>query len=180
MYISDVKESLDKIEIGLYKYKDIMNSLYNTNVLKDKEFQKKYNGFYRIRQRTPEFYSCYYGFLEEAKNKKVSFEETINYIWENLGRIEPSFSSKLVATIDPDKPVWDSFVLKNIGLKPPYYSDRGRMNKDILLYKQICKWYDDYLMTEEAKTAIELFDKKYPVASISNIKKIDLILWQTR
>ncbi len=180
MNLLDVTDSLDKIEIGLEKYNDIMNRLYNTNALEDKDFQRKFNAFYRIRQRSPEFYSCYYGLLEESKNKKVSFEEVIKYIYEKLGRIEPSFSSKLVATIDPEKPVWDSFVLKNLGLKPPYYSDKNRLNKNILLYKQICKWYDDYLLTDEAKKVIELFDKKYPNVIISSVKKIDLILWQTR
>jgi hypothetical protein len=28
-----------------------------------------------------------------------------------------TFSSKLMATINPDKPVWDEFVLKNLGIK---------------------------------------------------------------
>lgn len=175
-----INKSLEKIEVGLEKYSNIMDRLYKTNTFEDKEFQRKFNAFYRIRQRTPEFYSCYYGLLEDSKTKKVSFEEVIRYIYERLGRIEPSFSSKLVATIDPEKPVWDSFVLKNLGLKPPYYSDKDRLNKNVLLYGKICDWYDDYLQTGEAKEIIELFDKRYPDILISNVKKIDLILWQMR
>lgn len=180
MDLLHISKSLDKIGSGLEKYNYIMDRLYKTNTFEDKEFQRKFNAFYRIRQRSPEFYNCYYGLLEDSKAKKVSFEEVIRYIHERLGRIEPSFSSKLVATIDPEKPVWDSFVLKNLGLKPPYYSDKDRLNKNILLYDRICDWYENYLQTDEAKKAIELFNKRYPDISITNVKKIDLILWQTR
>jgi hypothetical protein len=35
------------------------------------------------------------------------------------GKLEASFASKLLATIDPNLPVWDKHVLRNTGLKAP-------------------------------------------------------------
>ena len=77
-------------------------------------------------------------------------------------------------------PVWDKEVLKNLGLKPPLYSDKNRLNKTKRLYVSIVDWYKSYLNTEKSKEAISEFDKKFPSSGIPNTKKIDLILWQTR
>ena len=41
----------------------------------------------------------------------------LNEIYQKTGNIEGSFTSKLLATINPNLPIWDQYVLKNIGLK---------------------------------------------------------------
>lgn len=175
-----IKQSLENIRPGLIKYIDIMNRVNSSNVSVDKEFQKKFNSFYRIRQRSPEFYDCYYNLLENSKANIITFEEVITHIYNNVGRVEASFSSKLVATINPDKPVWDTYVLHNLGLKTPYQADKNRVSKIINLYDEICEWYDEYLLREETEEVLDLFDKMYPDVLITNVKKIDFILWQMR
>lgn len=184
--IDKVKIALPKIETGLRKYQDIMAMLNIVNVSLDKDFQKMYNGFYRVRQRKPEFYEVYYSYMEKLKGNSVSFEEVIKHLYNELGRIEPSFSSKLVATIDDSKPVWDIHVLNNLALKqPPYFSGSDeeklmRIDKLIDLYNKITDWYTVALNENSVIEAIKLFDEYYPHADISKIKKIDLILWQLR
>lgn len=111
-----------------------MEKLNSTDVSKDQEFQKLFNGFYRIRQRKQEFYQAYYLILEESKGKSCSFGEILEKIYNETGRFEASFSSKLFATVASYKPVWDSFVLQNLGLKAPYTNDKRRMEKIIILY----------------------------------------------
>lgn len=180
MDIQQVDEALIKLEPGLHKYKVIMEKLNSTDVSKDKEFQKLFNGFYRIRQRKQEFYQAYYLILEESKGKNCSFGEILEKIYKETGRFEASFSSKLFATVAPHKPVWDSFVLQNLGLKAPYTNDKRRMEKIIILYDEISKWYEEFLHTQEAKEILSLFNDKYPNANITDVKKIDLILWQIR
>ena len=59
-----VKIALPKIETGLRKYQDIMTMLNKVNVSLDKDFQRMYNGFYRVRQRKPEFYEVYYAYMD--------------------------------------------------------------------------------------------------------------------
>lgn len=175
-----IKQSLENIKPGLIKYIDIMNRVNNSNVSVDNEFQKKFNSFYRMRQRSPEFYDCYFNLLENSKGSIITFEEVIMHIYNKLGRVEASFSSKLVATIDPDKPIWDMYVLHNLGLKTPYQADKNRVGKIINLYDEICDWYDEYLLREETGEVLEIFNQMYPNVCITDVKKIDFILWQMR
>ena len=84
-----------------------------------------------------------------------------------------------MATINPDLLVWDAVVLRNLKLKKPLPSDKHRLKKPIELYNAIRNWYASYLTTEIDQDKIFEFDKRFPKSGISNIKKIDLILWQT-
>lgn len=182
MDIIHVHEVLKKDELkkGLEKYLYIMGKIHETDVSNDQEFQKKFNGFYRIRQRKPEFYEAYYRFMEMKKKTGTSFEDSLHYIYESCGRYETSFCSKLVATIHPERPVWDTFVLENIGLKAPYSGAKDKMRKIVTTYESLVKWYENFLNTEDARTMITLFDERFPNTTITNLKKIDLILWQMR
>lgn len=181
MDLANVEIALEKIEVGLRKYIDIMDMLHKVDVSKDMGFQRRYNGFYKLRQRKPEFYKGYYEFMESNKKKDICFNETLRILYNEFGRIEISFSSKLVATINPRSPVWDEFVLKNLNLKKPNYgSPETRINKAIEIYSKIQQWYSKFLITTEAKQWIELFDSRYPNTNITDVKKIDLILWQMR
>lgn len=180
MDFTKVNESLIKIEPGLLKYLHIMERINKTDVSKDLEFQKRFNGFYRIRQRKPEFYMEYYNFMEEHKGEDVTFDLVLSHFHNKLDRVEASFSSKMVATLNPNLPVWDEFILKNLGLKKPAYGTKNRINKTVDLYNNIVKWYEDFLPTDNAKKMIELFDEKYKGVNITDTKKIDLILWQIR
>ena len=94
--------------------------------------------------------------------------------------MEASFSSKMLSVINPQYPVWDKYVLINLGLKAPYTYDKNRMSKIICIYNDIVTWYERFLNTEEAQNLIEKFDRHYPNSGITNLKKIDLIIWQTR
>lgn len=180
MDLTKVEEALVKIEPGLKKYVYIMNRFDNTDVSSDLEFQKRYNGFYRMRQRQPEFYNEYYNFMENHKGKEVSFDQVLNHLYYTFNRIEASFSSKMIAILNPNMPVWDEYILKNLGLTKPSYGSNDRVNKTIGIYNQIINWYVAFMKTQAARNMIALFDKKYENAGITDIKKIDLILWQIR
>lgn len=171
-----------ELRAGLKKYVQIMECLYQTDVLKDREFQKLYNHFYRMRQRKPEFYQTYYDYMEKMKNNSdaLTFEDVLFFIQKETGRCEPSFSSKLLATLNPNKPVWDMFVLENLGVKKIYPTAKNREEKIVAAYQQICCWYTDFLNGEEAKIILELFDEVFPNINITNTKKVDLFLWQHR
>lgn len=170
------------IEMGpsVDKYCAIMDHVHQTNVARDSIFQRNYNGYYRVRQRTPEFYSAYYGFMELRKGSEVTFEETLWHLHEQLGRVEASFSSKLVATLNPERPIWDEYVLKNLGLKRPSFSCRDRLEQTVKLYDAIGQWYAEFLETGQAREIIELFDSVYPGRPITDLKKVDFVLWRTR
>lgn len=178
--IEEVEISLPKIKSGVDKYINIMDKLNLCNVSENMDFQKAYNGFYRIRQRKPEFYKSYYDYMESCKNETVTYSNVITHFYNQFNRIEASFSSKLLATSNPDMPVWDSIVLRNLGLKPPAYYKANRLENVISLYSEIVNWYREYLKTPNSIEVIKVFDSIYPNTKITDVKKIDFALWSIR
>ena len=167
----------DRVETGIEKYKWIMERVHECDVSVDPVFQKTFNGFYRIRQKPASFYQSFYRYLEDNKNNSsLSFEAVVTHLYHESGSIYASFSSKLLATVNPNMPVWDKFVLQNLGLRAPYCYENERLRKTVLLYQKICEWY----RTEEADKKLKLFNSRFPDTDITDVKKIDLVLWATR
>ena len=136
--------------------------------------------FYRVR-RNAEWGKCYYKIFEQAKKEHYFFADVIGCLYVETGNIEASFSSKMIATIDPNKPIWDQYVLQNLGLELKGKNPRERVENAILIYDRIERWYKDYLTTEEARKNIKEFDRWLPSYSwIPDIKKIDYLLWSKR
>jgi hypothetical protein len=176
----EIRELLAKISSDLPKYLKIMDMLHKTDVSVDGVFQITYNGFYRVRQRTQDFYQGYYGYMEKTKKCPPSFQQTLEYLTK-FGKVDPSFASKLIATINPDLPVWDTHVLTNMGFKYSYSGNQEtKLKKANEVYQKIILWYQYFIPTTLAKTMISLFDEIYPNIPITVIKKIDLILWKKR
>lgn len=172
------------IENGLQKYLQIMQLVKNSNVEISKEFQRKFNGFYKVR-RKKDFRNALYEYLEKNKNKHISFEQTLNFFYQKFDRLEPSFSSKIVATIDPNYPVWDSEVLARLKTRlkiriSANTDKKVRFEKIVKTYTDIANWYFEFLKTKQAKEMIKDFDKRIGISDITDTKKIDLIIWQTR
>ena len=168
---------LDRVEIGVDKYNWIMKRVHEVDVSTDTEFQRFFNGFYRMRQRPASFYASYYSYLEHNKhNRELTFEEIVAYLYQETGSIHASFSSKLLATVNPDMPIWDKFVLQNLGLRTPYHYEKNRLQKTVQLYQRICDWYK----SSEATEKLNAFNRLFPNVDISDVKKIDFILWATR
>ena len=170
-----LQEALSR-SIGLPRYIEIMKGDPGT-----KEFKRMFNGYYKVR-RNMGWQEIYYGVFIEAKKdpEKYSFERILKELYKSTQMIEASFSSKMLATIDSSKPIWDQYVLKNLGF---HLKSKGenRLEKAVELYSKIEIWYDSYINSSEGKENIRVFDLMLPdYVSISNIKKIDCLLWARR
>ena len=144
------------------------------------DFQRAFNWYYRIR-RNETWRRQYYALFAKAKNKHFSFEQIITKLYELTGNVEASFSSKMLATIDVSKPIWDQYVLQNLGLVLTGKTQEEKLQNAIDLYARIEDWYSDYLTTSEARNAIDTFDRLLPdYAWVSDTKKIDCLLWSKR
>ena len=175
----EIEKSLPKKETRIEKYVYIMQMLHKCDVSKSENFRKSYNDFYKMRQRPKEYYDIYFEYLEQQKNNlHITFEDILTYIYKNTGRCEASFSSKLLATINPYKVVWDKNVLSNLFINAPYSNCKNRIEKIISTYNELNSWYEHFLTTQNANDIIKLFDSLFPqYSSITNIKKIDLAIW---
>lgn len=91
----------DKLLDGMNKYKQIMKALHQTDVSADADFRRTFNRFFVMRSRTPLYYDKFYSFLEVRKNVGATFEEALEELKSANGKLEISFSSKLVHVIDP-------------------------------------------------------------------------------
>lgn len=174
-----VDEALGKIQEGLRKYCWIQANFQKCDVSKDYGFQTRFNDFYKVRRGT-EWRSCYYRLMQNAKQDGITFSKALHALADQTSRIEASFTSKLVATLDPIKPIIDRFVLGNFGLRLPSHNAPNRESKTVDIYNQLCSSYETLMSSCSGRMICHKFEQQYPLADITNLKKIDLILWQIR
>ena len=87
----------------------------------------------------------------------------------------------MLATLDENKPIWDQYVLLNLGFELKGKTPGERVQNAVEIYHRIEEWYASYLLTEEAKENIAIFDEMLPsYAWVSDVKKIDCLLWGWR
>jgi len=166
--------------LGLDRYAGIMKTVQTTDVSKDGEFQRRFNSFYKVRKNAA-WRSHYYSVFERAKHETMLYEDILEALYDGTGFVESSFASKLLATLDDGCPIIDQYVLKNTGLQIIGTGKQARLDSTIRTFYDLCDWYDDYLETDEARRNIACFDRILPdYAWISNIKKIDYLLWAKR
>lgn len=169
-------------QLGFEKYIRIISDIDPLNNI----FQVTFNDYYKVR-RDANWRTVYYKCFSELKDKKdITFDEIITYLYDNLpqtekgkNRVEASFASKMLATINPSMPILDSQVLINMGLM---LSDSNDTNKKlrtaISVYEEMIRRYDEYQKADECKEAISLFNTYFPSYSkLSATKKIDFFLW---
>lgn len=170
----------NKLLDGMNKYKQIMESLHYTDVSTNADFQRAFNRFFVMRSRTPLYYDKFYSFLAERKNVGATFEETLEELKSANGKLEISFSSKLVHVIDPTQPIWDRNVsVQHFGMKVPGHGKpiNVRQAEVIKMYRDYCRRFYDYLDSNEGQALIRLFDNIYPHSELTDVKKLDFILW---
>ena len=169
------------VSVGLDKYDYIMRQFYKVNVSSDNDFQRIFDGFYRVR-RNDEWRKCFYDLFEGSKKCSSTFEQILKEIYDQTGRVEASFSSKMLATIDSDKPIWDRYVLQNLQITFPVLKDKQKQMEVIIdTYHDIENWYQNFMQRDNAKECIEKFNEMLPdYRHISDIKKIDFFLWSAR
>ena len=165
---------------GIKKYVNIMNLFSKVNISEDKNFQKTFTGFYRIR-RNEQFRKEYYDLMQKYKFKNVSFEEILTELYK-FGKLEASFTSKLIATIDHNLPIWNKYVLDYFNIEPPSreYTDKERIKLACNIYDRIQGEYKKIIETDNGKLMIKLFDEYNKRNNLSSVKKIDFIIWQSR
>ena len=182
----NIDDILQRITLShLQRYETLQTDLGTKSVDSDQGYQRIFNGFYRMQRRTEEWYRYYFSMLQREKhNKSITFRQVLEKIYAQKHRVEPSFSSKLVATIRPEMPVYDKHVRENLSLKvpPQYRPAKDRVKEFIKAYAalegKVATLIRDPIFTTKLRPA---FDKAFPAyVHISDVKKLDFLLWQYR
>ena len=178
--ISVIRKTLSNKQSNIKTYLMIMSNLHKVNVSKDNEFQKKFTWFYGMRYLQQSFRTTYYDYMEEHKSCLITFEDVLMYLYNSTSRVEASFSSKMLATINPNMPIWDTNVLSQLSITPPRYNQKDRLKQlkeAVKKYAIIEDWYINYLKTQNAKDVLDVFDEMFPNIQMTDVKKIDWALW---
>jgi hypothetical protein len=118
--------------------------------------------------------------MGELRDQPVDFRICLTRLQSVTDRIEASFASKLLATLDPNLPVIDKIVLGHLGLRLPSWGVPDRTEKTTSVYRSLTDTLAQYIIPAPGKRAIAAFRAAYPETQITDVKIVDLILWQTR
>lgn len=175
-----INKALPKVEQGLKQYLWLQSRITGQEPFhQDTEFRRRYNHFYRVR-RGLAWQDVFYGLMARAKKEQLQFHVVLDLLRQATNRYEASFASKLIATINPSAPVIDSIVLKNLGLRLPYATASDRATQICKLHQKLTLLFVTFLGTENGKYLVGEFKRIYPKANITEIKMLDLVLWQSR
>ena len=181
-----VLDRLKKVKADINKYDYLRNSLLTCKVNTDQKYQTIFRDFYTMNRarKSPEWYKMFFSILERKKrDRAISFRSVLEKVFKKTGRFEASFCSKLIATINPNLPVWDQHVLDNYGLKspPPCKDSAQRLDLFLDVYSEIKTRSKDAIQKECFEKWRRLFDDSFPqFEHFTKIKKLDLFLWQYR
>lgn len=166
--------------LGLETYNYLKENLYKCDISKDKEYQTKFNAFYRVR-RDEKWREIFYTYFEDIKNNKtITFDELVSYMYEKTGNIEASFCSKLLSTINPNMPIWDQYVLANLGLKVEGNTKEEKLKNTVIIYNKILETENSKLKLPEIQQSIKDFKEYFAEYKLSDIKILDYLLWNSR
>lgn len=197
--VERIKNALKDRAKGISTYIELMKAIEKDELTN--EFKEKFKKFYGMKRCkfSDEFYNKYFEYLDKYRKKnnpnykKIEFSEVIHDIWKTKtsNRVEASFSSKLLASINNEKPVWDSNVFSWMKMtRPASIKDKNKqIEKTISKYKDLedeiyAEFFDTNKIDKADKcihifdeTFYEMFKEKSDLKYITPMKKIDLILW---
>lgn len=177
--VDQIRATLPLIENGLGRYQWLQRRFAERDACEDPEFRRRFNGFYRVRFAT-RMHETFFNVLEAAREPGQDFAAVLQRLSAVTGRFEASFSSKIIATVAPTKPVIDAWVLQNVQRQMPRRTDAARLANACVVHQDIGNDVNEFLASQIGRTLVALFDQMYPESGITNQKKVDLVLWQTR
>jgi len=176
---AQIDATLAKVAKGLGQYVWLQANRDAGDVRSNAAFKRRFNHFYRVR-RDKEWQDHFYGLLESLKGRPVCFADVFDALYRATGRCEASFASKLLATLDPNMPVIDKVVLENLKLRLPAAGSRDRVRRIHQLHATLLSSFQEYLATAEGRYLVTRFRETHGGSEVSEIKMLDLVLWQTR
>ena len=177
----DIRPYLLKRKSKIKTYVWLMNRYNELNgkIANDIEFKKKYRWFYGMvlaKSITPAMSDQYFQYMEDHYNEDLSFDKVLDDVSAITGRNEISFASKLLATINPNTVIWDRNIRAYLDI-----DDANDNAETKLLYKELCLEMIDIVESPAGQDWIKIFDElfgdEFDVSKITDVKKVDFVLW---
>lgn len=185
LVLENIEEVLNRLTVNkLNAYAFTQVRLHETDISNDPEYRRTYNGFYRVRLPITDAYDTYYMLIEQNKNQgNVSLDYVLNELLEATGRIETSFGSKLLATINPNVAPLDSIVLAHLNLALPQNNNQPneiRIQQCVTVHNQLVATMNHLITLPVFQKLKNSFTARYPGYDFTDVKILDLLLWQYR
>lgn len=183
--LENIETVLNRISLRkLDAYALTQNRLHEADISQDFVYRRTYSGFYRVRLPIRQAYDTYFNLIEFNKNREaISLESILNELHAVTGRIETSFGSKLLATVNPNVAPLDSIVLGHLDLALPINSkkpNQERVRECVNIHSQLVQKMNLLIKKPQFQLLKKAFLKKFPGYSFTDVKILDLLLWQYR
>lgn len=157
----------------------LQDNLHLRNVAHDSEYRKKFAGYYRMRFVSQQYRDSFFSLFEAIKNDtELLFVDVARQLSQVDGRHEFSFISKMLHTIDPSRPIYDSQVDQALQIHRTYEPNiELKIQQDEEILKQISFVYQCLEASAEMVEPLVAFDQIIPSRSMSIAKKLDFLLW---
>lgn len=184
--LNSIIEQISQEEIDIYNSIQEQFLLKDGNIENDSIFRYLFKKFYlssSARFFTEKSYNLYFSILSGLKITKLdNINDIIKYLLEKLkpmrNKLEYSYTSKILHTINPKFPIYDSYIRKVLNLKEiEGGSNDQRINNFLNQYNKIIQIYREIIKNNLLETAIKKLGKKRDISRLSPVKAIDFLLW---
>ena len=160
-------------------YRWLQEQLHQRNVSTDLEYRRKFSGYYRMRFVSQEYRDAFFCLFEKIKNEQAPSFRTVSYsLYEIDRKHEFSFISKMLHTIDPHRPIYDSQVCEVLRLQHyPRPSFEEKLQQDEKALARISAAYEEMASSEQIQKMLLEMDAFTQGYRMSDEKKYDFILW---
>jgi hypothetical protein len=177
----DILSELTLESIAVYSF--LKNEYAKGNILNNLVFQFVFISYYGldIARLSGEIKSRFFELLAQ---KQTNLELILSKLYEiptlkGENTIQFSFATKLLHTIDNDKPIFDSNVEKSTNIKLRGSDKDTKIRSRIEAYDSLEKLYAKLKEDDKTKRLISNFRLKFKVndEKISDTKVLDFIMW---
>jgi hypothetical protein len=177
-------DNLKEESIEVYKF--LQQEFNKGSVVENPVFQFVYRSFYRLDNAglTAEFKREYFIIMEELRDTPcIDICYIVNRLYDfprlkGDTSIQFSFSTKMINTINPLYPIYDSEVAKVFGFSTYHIKNKEQKINRYLSQQQIIQTtYKSLLSDHQFHDVLRLFDKKFIGNDLHPVKKIDFIFW---
>jgi len=178
--LNNQKAIIEKIPPQMLNtYYWLQDNLHLRNVSSDAEYKRKFAGYYKMRFVSQQYRDSFFSLFEAIKNDtELSFVDVARRLSQVDGRHKFSFISKMLHTIDPSRPIYDSQVDQALQIHRTYQPNiELKIQQDEEILKQISFVYQCLETSAEMVEPLAAFDRIIPNRSMSIAKKLDFLLW---
>jgi hypothetical protein len=186
--ISDIDEKQDEIlsnldteSVAVYIF--LKKEFDKGNILNNLIFQFVFRSFYRLDNAglSDNLKKRFFKLLAE---KQTKLDIILSELYEiptlkKYNSIQFSFATKLLHTIDNDKPIFDRYVIFLIKKKVTGHNKNEKIQSCIEIYNSLVTLNDELKKNDKIRNVILKFRTKFKVSNeeMSDTKVLDSIMW---